>query len=178
MLMNRTLKFLFVTTGLLALSACSTFGKKSDDMGAEVSDANNDAGAYSSGVGERANFAGEGSAQGMQVGNQTYYFDFDRSEVHESDRSSIGVQSRYLAEHSNAKVVLEGHTDPRGSREYNIALGERRALSVANTLKLDGVSKAQVRTVSYGAEKPAAQGTTEEDYQQDRRVHLKYEDKG
>ncbi|CAM4410285.1 MAG: Peptidoglycan-associated lipoprotein [Legionellaceae bacterium] len=108
----------------------------------------------------------------LKVENQTYYFDFDKSDIQDIDRGSLEVQAKYLASHPSAKVLLEGHTDPRGSREYNIALGERRAKAVASALKLLGVEEAQIRIVSYGAEKLAAQGHSDEDYQLDRRVNL------
>lgn len=113
----------------------------------------------------------------MTVGNQVYYFEFDRSEASDHDRACIQVQAKYLANHPRAKVLLQGHTDPRGSREYNIALGERRALSVSSILKLNGAAQDQIRVVSYGAEKLASPGHQESDYQQDRRVVLIYEAK-
>lgn len=176
-----TTKFTVLALALLSLTACSTMNKHKNtngtNGGAEVTDACD---ASSSGLGSSSSFSGDsaGRASKMQVGNQVYYFDFDRSDVQAADRQSVVVQARYLADHPNAKVVLEGNTDPRGSREYNIALGMRRALSVADVLKLEGAGNNQIRTVSYGAEKLASQGTSDEDYQQDRRVELKYEDKG
>ena len=177
MLINKTVKYSLIAICVLSLTACSTLGKGKGDgaNGAEVADAN---GASASGIGNEENFGSQGNANAMRVGNQVYYFDFDQSMVRDSDKPSIEVQARHLASNNNSKVVLEGHTDPRGSREYNIALGERRARSVADTLKVQGAHSNQIRVVSYGSEKRAAAGTTEEDYQLDRRVHLNYEDKG
>jgi peptidoglycan-associated lipoprotein len=81
---------------------------------------------------------------------------------------------KYLLSHPLAKIILEGNTDPRGSREYNIGLGERRAKAVANIMLAKGVNPKQIRIVSYGAEKLAVPGHNEADYQLDRRVELVY----
>lgn len=177
-----TTRLTVLAFALLSVTACSTMNKHKNtgnaNGSAEVTDASD---TTCSGLGSSSSFSGDcagGKASKLQVGNQVYYFDFDRSDLRADDRQSAVVQARYLADHPNSKVVLEGNTDPRGSREYNIALGMRRALSVADVLKLEGASNNQIRTVSYGAEKLASQGTSDEDYQQDRRVELKYEDKG
>lgn len=110
----------------------------------------------------------------LNVGNQIYYFDFDQSTVYDNDLASIKVQARYLAQHPEVTVLLTGNTDERGSREYNIGLGQRRAQSVANLLLTYGVEKRQITLVSYGAEKPCAFGHSEEDYSKNRRVELQY----
>ena len=96
--------------------------------------------------------------------------------VHEADRPAIASNANKLAAKS-ASAMLEGHTDPRGSREYNVGLGERRAKAVAQLMTEKGVSPKQIRVVSYGAEKPASQGQSEEDFQQDRRVVLIYSER-
>ena len=120
-----------------------------------------------------------GSAAGLSgctltVGDQTYYFDFNKSDVRDQDLACIKVQSDYLNAHPEAKVLLEGNTDPRGSREYNVALGQHRADAVTEVLKQAGVSDEQLRSVSYGAEKPVSQGHSDADYALDRRVNLAY----
>jgi len=106
---------------------------------------------------------------------QIYYFEFDRSDIQKEDLESIQVQAQYLIEHPTARIVLEGHTDSRGSREYNVGLGERRANSAAKALELHGVPTRQIRVVSYGQERPAILGYTEEVYTLNRRVELVYE---
>ena len=98
------------------------------------------------------------------------YFDFDSSEIKPEYNDLIAAQARRLVAHPALRVRLEGHTDERGSREYNIALGERRAQAVRRALLLQGVSDSQVVTVSYGEERPAVQGNTEEAYAKNRRV--------
>lgn len=177
MLIKKSLKAFFIGASLITLAACSTTGTNSGTGSGSDQGGAGAAGATSSGVGQMSNFGGSGNANAMKVGNQSYYFDFNQSDVHDSDQPSIKVQADYLIAHPNAKVQLQGNTDVRGSREYNIALGNRRALAVASVLEMDGVSKNQITTVSYGAEKPVAMGNDESAYSQNRRVDLVYQSK-
>ena len=184
MLVRNIGKYTLIAAAILSLAACQTLkSNKTPNQGsaAPISDISADANASGATGSPRftddENSGSRGNARSLQVGEQTYYFDFDRSDIHDADRASIEVQGRYLAQHPTAKVLLEGHTDPRGSREYNIALGQRRSDSVASSLKVLGANSNQLRSVSYGAEKALA-GSTDQDYQLDRRVHLGYEDKG
>lgn len=161
----------------LTIVGCASVSDKSD---ADVSGDNiSGESTEVSGLGSDDGFEGDGRRKRstLKVENQTYYFDFNQSDVRSDDRPSINVQAKHLAANPGAKVLLEGNTDPRGSREYNIALGERRAHAVANALKAQGASSKQIRTVSYGAEKRAASGSSEEAYQLDRRANLVYESK-
>lgn len=107
--------------------------------------------------------------------NQTYYFDCDNVELHPMDLKAILVQSNYLAIHPTAKVCLEGNTDNRGSREYNIGLGWRQDQAVAHILEQEGVSPNQIYLVSYGKERPAVMGNNEDIWRLNRRVNLIYE---
>jgi peptidoglycan-associated lipoprotein len=84
----------------------------------------------------------------------------------------VAAHAAYLTKFPTARVRLEGHTDERGSREYNIGLGERRAQTVRKALMLQGVSEAQITTVSYGEERPAVEGSDESAHAQNRRVEL------
>ncbi|GGE42048.1 peptidoglycan-associated lipoprotein [Halopseudomonas oceani] len=102
----------------------------------------------------------------------TFYFEYDSSELKPEAMRALDVHAKDLKSAGN-RVVLEGHTDERGTREYNMALGERRAASVQRYLVLQGVSPAQLELVSYGEEKPAAMGSTEEAMAQNRRVELR-----
>jgi peptidoglycan-associated lipoprotein len=106
---------------------------------------------------------------------QIYYFDFDSSALNHQIRNALKEQARYLKEHPKTKVILEGHTDIRGTHEYNIDLGSRRAGSVANYLYGQGVGRAQLETVSYGKEKPVAEGNSEKAHAKNRRVELTYQ---
>jgi peptidoglycan-associated lipoprotein len=118
--------------------------------------------------------AGVAGPSGAQLQNRTIYFDFDSSEVKADYNALITAHARYLAANPTTRVRLEGNTDERGSREYNIGLGERRAQSVRRALTLQGVADAQITTVSYGEERPAVTGHTEEAWARNRRVDIVY----
>lgn len=102
------------------------------------------------------------------------YFDLDSSEIRAEDRSVVEAHAAYLAARPQARLRLEGHADERGSREYNIALGERRINAVSQLMGLLGVSEEQLTSVSYGEERPAALGHDESAWQLNRRVELQY----
>ena len=108
------------------------------------------------------------------LGARTIYFELDSSEVPESGRVVIEAHALYLSEHSGALITLEGHADERGSREYNIALGERRAEAVRKLMTLLGAADPQIRTISYGEERPAADGHDESAWALNRRVEIVY----
>ena len=101
-----------------------------------------------------------------------FYFDFDQATLSADTRAALDDQIAVLKD-SSAKVRLEGHADERGTREYNMALGERRANAIANYLIINGVARYRVETVSYGEERPLASGSSESSYSQNRRVELK-----
>lgn len=102
------------------------------------------------------------------------YFDFDKSDVRSEFNDIIQAHANYLASHPTASITLEGHGDERGTREYNIALGERRAQSVQRLLTLQGASATQIRTISYGEERPVSAAQSEEAYALNRRVEIVY----
>jgi peptidoglycan-associated lipoprotein len=103
----------------------------------------------------------------------TFYFEFDRSDLSAEDRDTLVHHANRLKAEPNRRIRLEGHADERGTREYNLALGERRAQAVERYLQVQGVSASQLETISYGEEQPAATGTTEAAYSQNRRVEMK-----
>ncbi len=159
-----------VLVAVAGLAACSSSKKSTDMM--------DNAGAESYGLGAQAdlrNLQGPYSGKAKAGENESFYFGFDQSVVYPMYLKDIQTHANYLLTHPNVKVKLEGNTDARGSREYNVALGWRRADSVAKVLELDGVSKRQIEEVSYGSERPFASGTTDQDYQLNRRVDLVYE---
>ncbi len=110
--------------------------------------------------------------------NQTYYFGFNESTVRSTDMAALLAQAGYVANHPAARIRLDGYTDNRGSREYNIALGWRRDQAVARLLEQQGVKPKQIQMVSYGKEKPAAFGNTDHDWALNRRVNLIYKVNG
>jgi peptidoglycan-associated lipoprotein len=160
---------------LLTLSACH----RSDT----VADTDSTATEVTSGAG--ANTAGQGGGGGITVTPEeeqqrrlrqqlVVYFDYDQADIKPEFNAMLEAHARFLASNPNAQVRLEGHTDERGSREYNIGLGERRAQSVRRVLLLQGAAATQVSTVSYGDERPAATGSDEESWRLNRRVELVY----
>lgn len=111
---------------------------------------------------------------GSPLAQRTIYFDFDRSTVRDEYLDLIKSHGEYLLEHPDRLVTLEGHADERGSREYNLALGEERAKAVRDLLMLQGVSGDQISIVSYGEERPADSGHDETAWQHNRRVVIVY----
>jgi peptidoglycan-associated lipoprotein len=102
------------------------------------------------------------------------YFDYDRAEIKPEFVPVVAAHAKYLNANAQRKVRLEGHSDERGSREYNIGLGERRAQAVRRALMLQGVTENQITTVSYGEERAAVAGSDESAYSKNRRVELVY----
>lgn len=173
MLIKRLLSMSVIAAAFFSLAACSTTDKS--ELGEASAIPTHAESALTQGAGDAGHFYGDESTHPLQVGNQTYHFDFDKSNVRDEDKASLQVQANYLIQHPQAKILIAGNTDERGSREYNIALGQRRALSVQQFLLERGVSKSQILTVSYGAEKPVAFGHSEVDYAKNRRADLQYQ---
>jgi peptidoglycan-associated lipoprotein len=108
------------------------------------------------------------------LSQRVIYFEFDRSNVRSQFRPIIEAHAEYLNANSSARVMLEGHADERGSREYNLGLGERRGESVAELLRANGVSADQIEVVSYGEERPVCRESNEDCWQRNRRVEIVY----
>ncbi|MBS0377373.1 MAG: peptidoglycan-associated lipoprotein Pal [Proteobacteria bacterium] len=171
---------LLVMAALLALSGCASKHAKPDasagaqgqsSAGTASTDAAGGAGAAAGGLGP------DDETQGPQAGllaTRIVYFDFDSSEIKGAATELVAAHAKYLATHGGTRVRLEGHTDERGSREYNIGLGERRAQAVRRALLLQGATDAQITTVSYGAERPAVTGHDEAAWAKNRRVEIVY----
>ncbi|MDB5750053.1 MAG: pal [Ramlibacter sp.] len=105
---------------------------------------------------------------------RTIYFDYDSNEIKPQFQSLIEQHARFLRSNNGRRIVVEGHTDERGGREYNLALGQRRAEAVRRALALLGVTDAQVEAVSLGEEKPAMTGADETAWAQNRRAEIAY----
>jgi peptidoglycan-associated lipoprotein len=123
---------------------------------------------------EAARRAAEAEARIRTSALQTtvFYFDFDIAEFRTADRDVLTFHGRDLSANPNKRIRLEGHADERGTREYNLALGERRAQSIANFLIVNGASRTQIENVSYGEERPADRGMSDASYQRNRRVEI------
>ena len=113
------------------------------------------------------------SGKSMPQAHSVYY-DYDRSEIKSEDVKLIEAHAQYLREHTDLKVKVEGNADERGSREYNIALGQRRADAVKRMMQLYGATESQVETVSFGKEKPKNGGHDEAAWAENRRSDIVY----
>lgn len=176
----KLIKLLMIMAVLGWLAACSsTGGSKEGEVAVEdhgsSSAAGADEGATTSGVSDYGQLSIEAlSDPNSPLSQRVIYFAYDSDEVAEQDRELIAAHAAFLSAHADVKVSVEGHTDERGSREYNIALGERRAQAVRRMLEFQGVSPQQITTVSYGEEKPAVEGHDESAWSMNRRVELVY----
>ena len=174
--MQRTLIALLVAASFW-IAACAHKPKEAPPLpaaeattGAEANGANGaNAGAANGGADQET----AGPLAGV-LAKRTIYFDFDNSEIKGEGTDIVAAHAKYLAANPGARIRLEGNTDERGSREYNIGLGERRAQAVRRALLLQGASDAQLSTVSYGEERPAAAGHDETAWAKNRRVEIVY----
>ena len=130
-----------------------------------------------SGLYPNAGIGPEFSDPSNPLSKSTIYFMLDSSQVQDDFVPVIAAHARYLMAHPDQRVVMEGHGDERGSPEYNIALGEQRAKSIASMMKVQGVAGDQLNVVSYGEEKPASFGHDEASWELNRRVELVYQGK-
>jgi peptidoglycan-associated lipoprotein len=105
---------------------------------------------------------------------RSVYFDFDKYDIKDNQKAVVERQGKYLASNGALKIRAEGNADERGGREYNLALGQKRAEAVVRALKVYGVKDGQVEPVSFGSEKPKAQGHDEAAWAENRRVDLAY----
>jgi peptidoglycan-associated lipoprotein len=179
--MKRIVSIALLMAGAALLSGCP---KKHNvieppNAGSQVGSNQGDEGASTSSRALNGD-AGTQGANGMgadatgPLARKVIYFDFDKSEIKAEFADIVAAHARNLTSHPNAKMKLEGNTDERGTREYNIGLGERRAQAVRRALMLQGVAESQLTTVSFGAERPAAEGDDESAWAQNRRVELVY----
>lgn len=115
-----------------------------------------------------------GSAAAPPTGPRIVFFDYDSFDIKPEFQAMIDVHARYLRADRNRKVAIEGHTDERGGREYNLALGQKRSEAVRRALTLLGVPDGQLEAVSFGKEKPAATGSDEASLAKNRRAEISY----
>ncbi len=109
------------------------------------------------------------------LAQRSVFYDFDKYSIADKYQPIVAAHSQFLNQNTNAKVVLQGNCDARGSREYNLALGQRRADSVRKMMEANGVKDSQISTVSFGSEKPRQKGHTQADYAANRRTDINYQ---
>jgi peptidoglycan-associated lipoprotein len=154
------LRFIAVAGALLMLAACSS----TPDPGASGPGGPGGPGGISSSRG------GPGSQQDLaSTAGDRVFFAYDRSDISSEAQQILQRQSQWLKRYPNVSVTIEGHTDERGTREYNLALGERRAQAVKNVLVALGIPAARVSTISYGKERPEVPHSDDQSYAQNRR---------
>jgi peptidoglycan-associated lipoprotein len=116
----------------------------------------------------------QAAAAGPRGAARIIYFDFESATIRPEYRSALEAHATYLRNQTARKLVVEGHTDEQGGREYNVGLGQKRAEAVRNALSLLGVSATQIEAVSFGEEKPAATGDSDAVWAKNRRSELAY----
>lgn len=166
---------LLLVASVAFLAACEgTTGTTKDDSTVSGSSSSSDS-ATTTAAGSGSAWAGHPlDDPNSLLAKRTIYFEYDESVILDEDRPIVEAHAQYLSQNPGASVTLEGHTDERGTREYNLALGERRAISVRQFMSLLGASGQQLRTISYGEERSAASGHNEEAWALNRRVEIIY----
>ena len=178
--MNQIVKLLLIGVFAVSLAGCGDDATRGSGDGGEVVEGAGGAGATGGGA-ATAGAGGAGRFSGDALDNpdsplsvRVIYFEFDSDEVLPEYRPTLNAHAEYLARNPSASVVIEGHADERGTREYNVALGERRGQAVRRLVLFQGASFDQVEVVSYGEERPVSVGHDEGSWKLNRRAELKY----
>lgn len=175
-----SMKWLLVLLCALALAGCSSLDKKKPASAAvqsgisrgEMSDID---AARSAGMDDGSGSgASELNDPSSPLSTRVIYFDYDSTNIRSDFENVVQAHAGYLAANPSTEITLEGHADERGTPEYNLALGERRAMALRKQLVLLGATAGQIRTVSYGEERPAVTGSDESAYAMNRRVEIVY----
>ncbi len=175
------IRFLLTISLASLLFGCSTGSVKEDvpvaveDLSDQQNDRADDTSAKTYGADDNATSAfNQLDDPQSPLSIRIIYFEYDSSEIKSEYRAVIEAHAAYLSQNADTIITLEGHADERGSREYNLALGERRAQSIKQQMLLLGVLSGQIRLVSYGEERPFVDGHDESSWQQNRRVEILY----
>lgn len=156
----------------LLLAGCQSTPSESDSASSDAS-ASNGTGSNSSLSQENLGSADPGTQEDLEqrIGDRVF-FDFDSSSIRQDQRRTIELLAEWLQRYDNVQLSIEGHADERGTREYNLALGERRANAVEEMLISLGVPESRLRTISYGKERPAELGSNEQAWAANRRAEF------
>ncbi len=167
---NQCFKVGLFVISLFVLGACSSTSEMEDESANTESAASSSS--SSSGAGSSNQLTQEQIRAQNALRQTVFYFDFDVAEFKPADRETLTYHARDLAANSGKRIRLEGHADERGTREYNLALGERRANGILNYFIVNGASRSQIEVVSYGEERPEQSGQSEQAYSRNRRVEV------
>ena len=168
---NQCFKVGLFVISLFVLGACSSTSEMEDES-ANTESASSSSSSSSSGAGSSNQLTQEQIRAQNALRQTVFYFDFDVAEFKPADRETLTYHARDLAANSGKRIRLEGHADERGTREYNLALGERRANGILNYFIVNGASRSQIEVVSYGEERPEQSGQSEQAYSRNRRVEV------
>jgi peptidoglycan-associated lipoprotein len=173
-----SIRLVLVLLFTVMLSGCETTEEKKDDViiedqGRSIEEGGTDTQTYGAEKDDRSTRSALDDPN-SPLSTRIIYFEYDSSEVQAQYRAVVEAHAAYLVANPNVNITLEGHADERGSREYNLALGERRADSIKRQMSLLGASSQQIRIVSYGEERPAIDGHDEYSWSQNRRAEILY----
>ena len=170
--LNQYIKATFLVISLFILGACSSTSEMDEESTANES-ASSNTGSASSGAGSNSGQLTQDQIRSQNALRQTvFYFDFDVAEFKPGDRETLTYHARDLAANTSKRIRLEGHADERGTREYNLALGERRANGILNYFIVNGAARSQIEVVSYGEERLEQTGQTDQAHSRNRRVEI------
>jgi peptidoglycan-associated lipoprotein len=159
---------------VLALAACSSTKPAETAAPAPVDNASQNSGATAGGA-QQNTAVDPLNDPNSPLAKRSVYFDFNSSSVRASEKPTVEAHAAYLGAHPDHKVQIQGNTDSRGSREYNLALGQRRAESVKNAMQVLGAKDSQIEAISYGKEKPKSTGNSDADFAENRRSDIVYQ---
>ncbi|GLO60502.1 peptidoglycan-associated lipoprotein [Vibrio sp. MACH09] len=171
MQLNKVLKGLLIALPILAVTACSS---NNEATGSSSSSTNKDGSTVVTPVGQDSQLSEKELKEQALRENQTVFFAFDNATVAGNYEDMLAAHAAFLSKDPSIKVTVEGHADERGTPEYNIVLGERRAEAVSKYLQALGVQADQIAITSYGEEKPLVLGQSEEAYAKNRRAVIVY----
>ena len=177
--MNTTWRILLALVIALSISACKTTEPDTDTTSTDTTDTTPVVvveEATTSGAPDPRDYTDSRNFDNSEslLSKRVIYFDFDKSEVKSEYRAIVAAHASYVASHGSARVTLEGHADERGTREYNLGLGERRGNAISGLLSAAGAMGSQLDTVSYGEERPVCRVSDENCWWQNRRVEIVY----
>ena len=174
--MNTTWRFLLALVFAVSISACKTTEPETDTTATDTTEPEPVAEVTTAAAPDPRDYTDARNFDNSEslLSKRVIYFDFDKSEVKSEYRSIVAAHAAYVSSHGSARVTLEGHADERGTREYNLGLGERRGNAISGLLSAAGAMGSQLDTVSYGEERPVCRVSDENCWWQNRRVEIVY----